>query len=98
MADGTAESLYPALMLTDLPNVLTLSRIAAIPLMVLLAALQRPDTDAAAMIVFSLAGITDYFDGKLARDRSPRYNTDVRTLGGSLDALLDHFHDRGELP
>ena len=71
-------------MLTDLPNVLTLSRIAAIPLMVLLAALRRPETDAAAMIVFSLAGITDYFDGKLARDRAQ-----LSDLGRMLDPIAD---------
>jgi cardiolipin synthase len=71
-------------MLTDLPNVLTLSRIAAIPLMVLLAALRHPVSDAAAMIVFSLAGITDYFDGKLARDRAQ-----LSDLGRMLDPIAD---------
>ena len=71
-------------MLTDLPNVLTLSRIAAIPLMVLLAALRTPETDCAAMIVFALAGITDYFDGKLARDRAQ-----LSDLGRMLDPIAD---------
>ncbi len=71
-------------MLTDLPNLLTLSRIAAIPVMVLLAAMRTPDTDCAAMIVFSLAGITDYFDGKLARDRAQ-----LSDLGRMLDPIAD---------
>ena len=71
-------------MLTDLPNLLTLSRIAAIPVMVLLAAMRTPDTDCAAMIVFSLAGITDYFDGKLARDRAQ-----MSDLGRMLDPIAD---------
>jgi cardiolipin synthase len=71
-------------MLTDLPNLLTLSRIAAIPVMVLLAALGTPGTDAAAMVVFSIAGITDYFDGKLARDFAQ-----TSDLGRMLDPIAD---------
>ncbi|WP_206933850.1 CDP-diacylglycerol--glycerol-3-phosphate 3-phosphatidyltransferase [Roseococcus thiosulfatophilus] len=53
---------------TDLPNLLTISRILAIPVMVLLVAIQAPWADMAACAVFSAAAITDYFDGKLARD------------------------------
>jgi cardiolipin synthase (CMP-forming) len=71
-------------MLTDLPNVLTLSRIAAIPLMVALVAIRTPAGDLAACIVFSLAAITDYFDGKLARSR--RQQSD---LGRMLDPIAD---------
>ncbi len=71
-------------MLTDLPNVLTLSRIAAIPVMVVLAAIRTPNTDVAAMLVFSVAGITDYFDGKLARDRAQ-----TSDLGRMLDPIAD---------
>jgi cardiolipin synthase (CMP-forming) len=47
-------------MLTDLPNLLTLSRIAAIPLLVGLVAVRFPVTDFVACIVFSAAAITDY--------------------------------------
>ena len=71
-------------MLTDLPNLLTLSRIAVIPLMVVLAALRTPATDFAACVVFGLAGITDYFDGKLARDRKQ-----TSDLGRMLDPIAD---------
>ena len=71
-------------MLTDLPNLLTLSRIAAIPLLVLLTAFQTPTTNFAACVVFGLAGITDYFDGKLARGR--RQTSD---LGRMLDPIAD---------
>src|SRR5579872_4078649 len=71
-------------MLTDLPNLLTLSRIAAIPLLVLLMALRLPVADLAACVVFSTAAITDYFDGKLARDR--RQTSD---LGRMLDPIAD---------
>ena len=71
-------------MLTDLPNLLTLSRICAIPIMVVLAALRTPGGDLAACVVFSLAGITDYFDGKLARDRQM-----TSDLGRMLDPIAD---------
>ena len=52
-------------MLTDLPNVLTLSRIAVIPLMVALVAIGTPGADFGACVVFSIAAITDYFDGRM---------------------------------
>ncbi len=71
-------------MLTDLPNVLTLSRIAAIPVLVILTALHSPGTDLAACVVFAVAGITDYLDGRLARDR--RQTSDV---GRMLDPIAD---------
>ena len=70
--------------MTDLPNMLTLSRIAAIPVMVVLAAIRSPGMDFAACVVFSLAAITDYFDGKLARD----YGT-TSDLGRMLDPIAD---------
>ena len=69
---------------TDLPNLLTLSRIAAIPLLVALVALHSPWGDAAACFVFSIAAITDYFDGKIARQRQT-----VSGLGRMLDPIAD---------
>ncbi|HEX5325365.1 MAG TPA: CDP-diacylglycerol--glycerol-3-phosphate 3-phosphatidyltransferase [Acetobacteraceae bacterium] len=71
-------------MLTDLPNLLTLSRIAAIPLLVVLVALRLPAADLAACVVFSVAAITDYFDGHLARTR--RQQSD---FGRMLDPIAD---------
>jgi len=71
-------------MLTDLPNVLTLSRIAAIPLLVVLVAVKSPGADLAGCVIFSTAAITDYFDGKLARSR--RQQSD---LGRMLDPIAD---------
>jgi cardiolipin synthase len=71
-------------MLTDLPNILTLSRIAAIPLLVALVAVNVPRTDLAACLVFSAAAITDYFDGKLARSRLQQSE-----LGRMLDPIAD---------
>ncbi|HTW73038.1 MAG TPA: CDP-diacylglycerol--glycerol-3-phosphate 3-phosphatidyltransferase [Acetobacteraceae bacterium] len=69
---------------TDLPNLLTFSRIAAIPLLVLLVSLRMPPADLAACVVFSAAAITDYYDGKLARSR--RQQSD---LGRMLDPIAD---------
>jgi len=68
-------------MLTDLPNMLTLSRILAIPVLV---SLRMPAADFAACIVFSAAAITDYLDGHLARSR--RQQSD---LGRMLDPIAD---------
>jgi cardiolipin synthase (CMP-forming) len=71
-------------MLTDLPNLLTLSRIAAIPILVGLVAVRYPFADLIACVVFTAAAITDYFDGKLARSR--RQQSD---LGRMLDPIAD---------
>src|ERR1035437_2135637 len=71
-------------MLTDLPNLLTLSRIAAIPLLVVLVAVHDPRADLAACIVFGLAAITDYFDGRLARVRRQ-----ISDFGRMLDPIAD---------
>ena len=71
-------------MLTDLPNLLTLSRIAAIPLLIGLVATRRPEADLAACVVFSAAAVTDYFDGRLARIRRQ-----VSAFGRMLDPIAD---------
>lgn len=68
----------------DLPNLLTLSRIAAIPLLVALAIIGAPWADLAACVVFSAAAITDYFDGKLARERQQ-----TSAFGVMLDPIAD---------
>ena len=69
---------------TDLPNLLTLSRIAAIPLLVGMVALRTPWGDVAACVVFSVAAITDYFDGKIARERQQ-----ISSFGRMLDPIAD---------
>jgi cardiolipin synthase len=71
-------------MLTDLPNILTMSRIAAIPLLVALTAIGDPRTDLAACGVFAFAAITDYLDGHFARTR--RQSSD---FGRMLDPIAD---------
>jgi cardiolipin synthase (CMP-forming) len=71
-------------MLTDLPNILTLSRIVAIPVLVALVAMGAPVTDCAACLLFIVAAITDYLDGKLARAWH-QYSD----LGRMLDPIAD---------
>jgi cardiolipin synthase len=71
-------------MLTSLPNLLTLSRIAALPVLVLLVSLRTPAMDLAACAVFGAAAITDYFDGRIARNRRQTSN-----LGRMLDPIAD---------
>jgi cardiolipin synthase len=69
---------------TDLPNLLTLSRIAAIPVLVAFAAIGAPWADMAACLVFSAAAITDYFDGRIARGRGA-----TSSFGRMLDPIAD---------
>ena len=69
---------------TDLPNLLTISRIAAIPVLVAMAAIGTPWGDMASCLVFSAAAITDYFDGKIARDRGV-----TSSFGRMLDPIAD---------
>ncbi len=68
----------------SLPNLLTLSRILAVPLLVAL--LWKPDVwqSAAAFVLFCLAGFTDYLDGYLARAQGT-----VSKLGQFLDPIAD---------
>lgn len=71
-------------MLTDLPNLLTLSRIAAIPVLIAVASIHDPRADLIACLVFSIAAITDYFDGRIARGRRMTSN-----IGRMLDPIAD---------
>ncbi|HSR72056.1 MAG TPA: CDP-diacylglycerol--glycerol-3-phosphate 3-phosphatidyltransferase, partial [Kiloniellales bacterium] len=71
-------------LLTRLPNVLTLSRIAAIPVLVLLLYFHSPLTRWIALVLFVAAAITDYFDGYFARHRG-----EVSALGRFLDPIAD---------
>jgi cardiolipin synthase (CMP-forming) len=71
-------------MLTDLPNLLTLSRIAAIPVLVALAAWREPETDLIACLLFTAAAVTDWLDGRLAREW--RMTSD---FGRMLDPIAD---------
>ena len=67
-----------------LPNILTLSRIFAVPLLVFL--LWKPSwfDYAITFVLYCLVGITDYFDGYLARTQGT-----VSRLGMFLDPIAD---------
>lgn len=66
------------------PNVMTISRIVAIPVIVVLLMYETKLTTFLAAALFSIASITDYFDGYLARTRGL-----VTKLGKILDPLAD---------
>ena len=71
-------------MLTSLPNLLTLSRIAVIPVLVLLLYIGTPVYRWIACGLFIAACVTDYLDGYLARHRA-----EVSALGRFLDPIAD---------
>jgi CDP-diacylglycerol--glycerol-3-phosphate 3-phosphatidyltransferase len=71
-------------MLSSLPNLLTLSRIFAVPLFVILMWNASWVGYTAAFALYCLAGLTDYLDGYLARA-----NGTVSKLGVFLDPVAD---------
>ena len=69
----------------SLPNLLTLSRIVAVPLLVALLWWPRWEVGfAIAFALYCLMGVTDYFDGYLARAQGT-----VSKLGQFLDPIAD---------
>ena len=68
--------------MTTLINILTLSRILLAAIIFIL--LMSPDGYFLSLVLFFLAGFTDYFDGYLAR----KYNA-VSQLGEILDPIAD---------
>ncbi len=67
-----------------LPNLLTLSRILAVPILVFLLWRPGPVDYAVTFVLYCLVGITDYFDGYLARAQGT-----VSRLGQFLDPIAD---------
>ena len=68
-----------------LPNILTLLRLAAAPLVPLMFLfLSRPFADFAALVLFLVAAITDWFDGYLAR----LWGQESR-FGAAMDPIAD---------
>ncbi len=70
--------------LLNLPNILTLSRIVAVPAVVLLLLFESRENCLWAAVVFTAASVTDWLDGYLAR----RWGI-VTILGKFLDPLAD---------
>ncbi len=68
----------------NLPNKLTIARLLATPLFVVLLTVSFTGNYTAALIIFLLAMITDYFDGALARTRGQ-----ITDAGKLLDPLAD---------
>src|ERR1700730_13572208 len=68
----------------NLPNLLTLSRLAAIPVLMVLLIARFPGHDELAAALFIVFSLTDTLDGQLARRRGT-----VSNLGTFLDPLAD---------
>jgi CDP-diacylglycerol---glycerol-3-phosphate 3-phosphatidyltransferase len=68
----------------NLPNLLTVARILAVPVIVVALLDETPNGDALAAAVFALAAITDGLDGYIARSRDA-----VTTFGKLADPLAD---------
>ncbi len=66
------------------PNQLTIARILAIPVLLVLIDLDTPIVNYVALVLFTLACLTDYWDGNLARERN-----EVTQLGKMLDPIAD---------
>jgi cardiolipin synthase len=71
-------------MVFTLPNLLTMSRIAVIPLLVAACYLPHPWGEWTSWALFALAGVTDYLDGHFAR----RYKQ-MSAFGRFLDPIAD---------
>ena len=67
-----------------LPNLLTLSRILAVPLLVFLLWKPAPYDYLITFVLYCVVGITDYFDGYLARAQAK-----ISRLGQFLDPIAD---------
>jgi CDP-diacylglycerol--glycerol-3-phosphate 3-phosphatidyltransferase len=70
--------------IVNLPNLLTLARIAIIPVVCVFLAWGDPMSCLWAVILFTLAGLTDWFDGYIARKRGL-----ISLTGKFLDPLAD---------
>ena len=68
----------------SLPNLLTLSRIFAVPILVFLLWKPAPWDYGITFVLFCIVGITDYFDGYLARAQGQ-----ISKLGQFLDPIAD---------
>jgi CDP-diacylglycerol--glycerol-3-phosphate 3-phosphatidyltransferase len=70
--------------LLNLPNILTLARVAAVPIIVLLLLSESRAAGVWAAAIFGMAAVTDFIDGWLARKWGI-----VTVLGKFLDPLAD---------
>lgn len=68
----------------NLPNQLTIARILMVPCFVFFMSIDHYQAFIVAYIVFTAATITDYYDGKIARDRNL-----ITNFGKLLDPIAD---------
>ena len=68
----------------SLPNLLTLSRIFAVPILVFLLWKPAPYDYLITFVLYCIVGVTDYFDGYLARAQGS-----ISRLGQFLDPIAD---------
>jgi CDP-diacylglycerol---glycerol-3-phosphate 3-phosphatidyltransferase len=68
----------------NLPNTITAGRILAAPFIAALPFLTSPGARLTAFVLYIIAAVTDYYDGKLARTRNL-----ITDLGRLLDPLAD---------
>ncbi len=71
-------------MITTIPNLLTLSRILVLPALIATFYFDSPAANWWALGLFTAAGVTDFFDGYLARRRA-----ESSKLGQFLDPIAD---------
>ena len=71
-------------MLTSLPNILTLSRIAIIPVLLVMLYFDTPLLRWLTLAGYTAACLTDFLDGYLAR-----HMNDISALGRFLDPIAD---------
>lgn len=86
----------------NLPNTITLIRIALVPVFMIVALSDMPDSSLWATVIFAIASITDGLDGHIAR----KYNL-ITNFGKFVDPLADKllvtaalliFVERGIMP
>lgn len=68
----------------NLPNKLTVARLVMVPLFVILMSYEHVVTYTIAYIFFAAASITDYYDGKIAREQNL-----ITNFGKLMDPLAD---------
>jgi CDP-diacylglycerol---glycerol-3-phosphate 3-phosphatidyltransferase len=68
----------------NVPNLLTMLRILAVPVVVVALLDETPNGDTLAAVVFALAALTDGLDGYIARSRGA-----ITTFGKLMDPLAD---------
>ena len=68
----------------NLPNKLTAARLILVPFFVVLMSIENVATYLIAYVVFTVASLTDYYDGKIARERQL-----ITNFGKLMDPLAD---------